>query len=487
MMDSFVDAVRWIWTSDTFGLNPSSYSIAIALFTRLLGAIYVIAYVPFLFQIRGLIGANGILPVASYLTFIKSRFGKKRFYYVPTLLWLNASDKALLFLLWSGIALGVLLMFGVFPPLILLLLYLTHLSLTSVGQDFLSFGWETFLMEMTVCLMLTSATHPFNVFGWISLNFLLLRFHIMAGASKLLSHDRSWRNLSALSYHYLTQPLPNTAAYYFHKFPLWFHKLSAFLMFYIELIVPLAIFSPPEIRLFVFIQLVALQIGIWFTGNLSYLNYLTVAICTILLHNRYLEPIFGEPVVVPPSPEIWQLIVSVLGATLFLLQIISFSYPFFKRPLSRRILSAVSSFHIAYPHGIFAVMTTKRFEIIVEGSNDGLLWQEYHFFFKPGDLSHRPKRVAPYQPRLDWQAWFLPFTSFQSEQWFQQFLLKLLQGKPEVAKLLKFNPFTEKPPLYVRALIYDYEFTTLKEKAETGNWWKRKLIGQFSPTLHLTK
>ena len=484
-MDSYLDTASWIWTSDAFGLNPSSYSIAIGLFTRLLGLIYLIAYIPFLFQICGLIGKDGILPITSYLEFIKSRAGNKRFYYVPTLLWLHASDKALLFLIWSGIVLGVLLMCGVFPPIILLLLYLTHLSLTSAGQDFLSFGWETFLMEMTVCLILLQTTHPFNGFGWICLNFLLLRFHVMAGASKLLSRDKAWANLTALSYHYLTQPLPNTAAYYFHKLPSWFHKVSAFLMFYIELIVPLAIISPPEIRLFVFVQLVALQIGIWFTGNLSYLNYLTVVICTILLHNRYLEPIFGPQIATTPSSEIWYMIVSTLGAFLLFLQVTSFLYPFFRWSFTRRILNAVNSFHIAYPHGIFAVMTTKRYEIVVEGSHDGQEWQEYHFFFKPGDLSHRPKRVAPYQPRLDWQAWFLPFASFHSEHWFQQFLLKLLEGKPEVIKLLKHNPFKEKPPLYVRALIYDYEFTTCQEKAETGNWWKRKLMGQFSPLLQL--
>lgn len=467
---------------DAFGLDPSSYSIAINLFIRLLGAIYIIVYLPFLFEIKGLIGKKGILPIEDYLQAYKNHLGKRRFYYFPTLLWLKASDRALLALVWSGLVLGVLLMFGVFPPIVLLLLYIVHLSVTTAGQEFLSFGWETFLMELTLGAFFLVAAAPLNLFAWINLNLLLLRFYFQAGASKLWSHDKNWRNLTALSYHYLTQPLPNTTAWYFHKLPMWFHKLSVLIMFYAEMLVPFGIFAPPEIRLLVFFQLVGLQVSIWFTGNFSYLNHLTVVATTILLHNSYLEPFLGPVPIAEPSPILWQAIISLFAFGLLVLQIISFLEPFFPKPTFRRLLALFGPFHIVYPHGIFAVMTTKRYEIIVEGSMDGEHWQEYHFFFKPGDLSWRPRRVAPYQPRLDWQAWFLPFSSFYGERWFQQFLIRLLEGSPPVLKLLKHNPFPEKPPHYIRALMYDYEFTTFKEKAETGNWWKRTLVGQYAPT-----
>ena len=469
---------------DLFGLDPSSYSIAINLLIRFIGLIYVVAYIPFLSQIIGLIGKDGILPAGDYLEFIKRRFGKKGFYYVPTLFWFGASDRALLALIWSGIVLGVLLMFGVMPLVILLLLYIVHLSLSSVGQDFLGFGWEVFLMEITIACALTCATSPFNIFGWINLNFLLLRFMFQSGASKLLSGDKTWRQLTALSYHYLTQPLPNTMAWYFYQLPLWFHKCCVVGMFYMELIVPLAIFTPPDVRLLVCIQLVGLQISIWFTGNFSYLNHMTVAFCVILLHNKYLEPFFGDAfgtmATSSPSPIVWQILISFLGVILLGLQVVCFAQPFLRNRILQQIIVWIDSFRISTQHGIFAVMTTQRIEIVVEGSLDAIFWKEYLFFYKPQELSWRPRRISPFQPRLDWQAWFLPFRPFQYQWWFQRFLTKLLQGSPAVLKLLKHNPFPEKPPLYIRVLAYDYQFTSYKEKAETGNWWKRRLLGAYA-------
>lgn len=470
---------------DYFALNPSEYSLAIDLLTRLIGLIYVIAYVPLLFQVRGLIGKEGILPVESFLNAVYAHYSTRSYYLVPTLFWVNASDKALLGLLITGIALGVLLMCGVWPALLLLLLYLIHLSITSAGQDFLSFGWETFLMEITFAAFLTIATVPYNFFGWLNLNFLLFRFHFRAGASKLLSRDPNWRNLSAIAYHYLSQPLPNTAAWYFHKLPLWMHQASVLFMFYVELIVPFAIFAPEEVRLFVFIQFVALQIGIWFTGNLSYLNYLTVFFCVILIGNQYLQPFYPEMQAGAETFWGWNLIISLAGAGLLALQVMSLIETYWPHRSLRRILSKFDPFHLVYRHGIFAIMTTERYEIVVEGSQDGEHWLEYQFYSKPGDLSVRPKRIAPYQPRLDWQAWFLPFSNFNETRWFQNFLVKLLEGTPSVAKLLKFNPFPDQPPRYVRALVYLYEFTDKKEREKSGLWWKRRLVGSYAPAICL--
>lgn len=471
--------------ADFFGLDPESYSIAIHLFIRLLGGLYVIVYIPFLFQMRGLYGEDGIRPIASYLNIMRDRLGKWSYYYLPTVFWLNASDAMLLGLVWSGIILGALLALGVCPPLILLLLYIVHLSLSSAGQDFMSFGWESFLMEITFAAMIMTATTPFNVYGWVSLNFLLLRFHLQAGASKFLSRDKNWRNLTAIAYHYLTQPLPNTVAWYFHKFPLWVHKISTLLMHYIELVVPFFIFAPPLVRLVVFVHLFGLQFVIWLTGNLSYLNHLTVLLCLLLINNVYLAPLMGPFPTGEPSSFAWETLVSVVGVCFLALQIINMLTTVLPLKQFYMILSRVSPFHLSVPHGIFAVMTTKRYEIIIEGSDDGENWKEYGYYFKPGDLAWRPRRISPYQPRIDWQTWFLPFGRFATEWWFQQFLIKLLQGSKVVTKLLKHNPFGDKPPTFVRALIYDYEFTTFKEKKETGHWWKRKLVGFYAPSIRL--
>lgn len=474
--------------SDFFAINPQSYSLAIELFLRLLGAIYVIAYVPFLFQIRGLIGEDGILPVSRYLSFFKPRLGKKGYFYIPTLWWINSSDKALIALISIGIFLGVLLMLGFNPAILLPCLYIIHLSLTTAGQDFLSFGWETFLMEITVSTFLLVATTPYNILGWINLNFLLFRFFFAAGLSKIFSHDRNWRNLTAIAYHYLTQPLPNTIAYFFHKLPLKFHKISTFFMFFIELVTPFTIFAPPVLRLLAFVQFFGLQFFIWLTGNLSFLNHMTAIFCLILIHNQYLEPFLGAPTIPETaSPLWWQAFIYLLALGQLFLQIVAQIHLFTRSHKTGRILSWVQIYHLAYPHGIFAIMTTKRYEIIVEGSNDGKDWQEYHFYYKPGDLKWRPRRISPYQPRIDWQAWFLPFETFDPRGWFQAFLFKLLQGAPHVLKLIKHNPFPDKPPKYIRALMYDYEYTTLDEKKATGNWWKRRLMGEYSPTYSLRR
>ncbi len=352
---------------------PSSYSLSIDLFLRFLGAIYIIAYVPFLFQIKGLIGKEGIRPVADFLNIAKKHL-KYRFYHIPTLFWWNASDTSLLLLIWAGIFLGAALLFGKGSALLLLLLYFIHLNLVTVGQDFLSFGWETFLIEITFGTALLIATTPYNFFAWLSINFLLFRFFVEAGVSKLLSGDVNWQNLTALSYHYFTQPLPNTTAWYVHKLPMWFHKLSSIFLFFVEICVPIAIFSSHEIRFALFCLFFVLQLGIWLTGNLSYLNHLSVTACLFLIHNHYLEPFLGLSEPSEPSYLVWTIFISILGAIFLFLQVVAFCHMFFRIPFFHHVIAFVQSLHLAIPHGIFAVMTTKRYEIIIEGSMDEKTW-----------------------------------------------------------------------------------------------------------------
>lgn len=467
--------------------EPQDYLISSHLFLRLLGLVYFAAFGAFLFQIRGLIGKEGILPIESYLELLKFHLKKRRFYFAPSVFWINCSDRALLGVTALGTILSVLLLFNVFPWLILLLLYVLYISIVSTGQDFLSFGWEGFLLEVTFNAIFLSLTPVPNPFVWISLNLVLFRFHFQGGIVKLLSGDINWRNLTGVAYHYQSQPLPNTIAWYAHKLPLWFQKLSTALMLLIEIIVPFGMLGNQEIRLGVFLCFIGLQFFIWLTGNFSFLNHLTVVLSLILVGDVYLKPIFGT--VAPPvafSSIFMDVFVSLVGIALLFLQIISL-WNFFNKPVSifTRILRWVAPFHLANRYGIFAVMTTDRFEIVVEGSDDGVNWQEYLFYYKASELNRRPRRISPYQPRIDWQAWFLPFSSFDSEVWFQNFLYHLLIGSPKVLSLLRKNPFPNKPPKYIRSLIYLYEFTTAEEKMKTGNWWKRQLIGVYSPIIAL--
>lgn len=467
-------------------LDTDNYVIGTRLFIQLLGGIYFFAFGAFLFQIRGLIGKEGILPIQNYLELVKRHFGPKRFYFTPSVFWINASDTALMIVVAAGTLLSLLLFFNVWPSLILVLLMILYLSIIQTGQDFLSFGWELFLMEVSLNAFLLSLTTVPNVFVWISLNLVLFRFHFQGGAVKLQSRDPNWRNLTGVWYHYQSQPIPNTLAWFAHKLPLGFHRFSTALMLFIELVIPFGIFFGQGMRLGVFFCFTGLQLAIWLTGNFSYLNYLTVVLSVILVSDAYLAPIFG------PAPEALQpplgldISLSLIGGVLILLQLISLWNHFFpSKALFRKVLEAIQPFHCINRYGIFAVMTTKRYEIVVEGSEDGEEWKEYYFYHKPTELDRRPRRISPYQPRLDWQAWFLPFRQAEDSTWFHNFLVRLLQGSPHVLSLLRQNPFPEKPPKFIRAMVYDYEFTDWATRKATGQWWTRKLVGFYSLPMSL--
>src|ERR1700733_3597567 len=281
--------------------SPESHLIIAHLFPRLIGIIYFFALGSLLFQIRGLIGERGILPVRAYLDHFRNRLGTRRFYWVPTVFWWDCSDQALMAVAGLGTFLAVLLAFGIYPFLLLPLLFLIHLSIVSVGQDFLSFGWEMFFLETSCHAFLLSLASIPNSVVWISVCFLIFRFHLQAGTSKLLSREPVWRNLTALFYHYQTQPLPNMMAWYLHKFPLWFHKLSTFMTLLIEIVLPFAIFGPKEFQFAAFLGFFFLQFSIWISGNYSYLNHLTAVLVSLLISDSYLDHFFTLPDT-PPTP-----------------------------------------------------------------------------------------------------------------------------------------------------------------------------------------
>ena len=277
------------------------YTIIAEWFPRLLGLIYFFAFGAFIFQIRGLIGSNGILPVAEYLSLLGTYYPKQKYKIAPSLFWLNSGNAALMTITIAGTLLSLMLVFGFLPPLMLFLLYFLYLSIVSTGQTFLSFGWEGYLLEITVNAFFLSLVSVPNIMVWLSINFLLFRFHFQAGTVKLQSRDASWANYTALTYHYLTQPLPNTVAWYMDKLPLWFQKFSCGFVFFTELIVPFGIFYSENVRLITFVLLLGLQFFIWVSGNYSFLNHLTAVFCTLLLNDSILTSLFGIHVDVVPT------------------------------------------------------------------------------------------------------------------------------------------------------------------------------------------
>ncbi len=469
------------------------------LFLRGLGCIYLIAFLSLWVQIHGLIGSNGISPAEQYLEAVRQQIGTEGYYLVPTLFWLNPSDIFLHFLCAGGVLLSLVLIVGFFPTFTLAGLWVFYLSLVTVGQAFLSFQWDVLLLEAGFLAIFfaplqlretfTRASQPSTAFLWL-LRWLLFRLIFASGFVKLAS-DEVWRNLTALNFHYETQPLPTSLGWYVHQLPEGFQKASVIGMFAAELVVPFVIFAPRRLRTIGCIGLVGLQMLIILTGNYCFFNLLTIALCLLLIDDvtwkglltkRFMPAIrFIEQ----PPRRYKRICIAIVATLLLLLSGIRFGGQLFRETRFPDV-AWIAPFRSVNTYGLFADMTESRPEIIVEGSNDRITWETYQFRWKPGDLTVAPKWVAPHQPRLDWQMWFAALQgSYQRTPWFLNFMGALLQGKSEVLQLLADNPFPDTPPRYIRATLYDYRFTDLATKRSEGTWWHREWKSIYCPAISL--
>jgi len=321
---------------------------------------------------------------------------------------------------------------------------------------------------------------------------------LMSGVVKLTSGDPSWWNLTALDYHYWSQPLPTLFGWWADKTPEWFKHFSVAFCFVVEIIVPFFIWAPRRLRLIAAGLLIFLQLAIALTGNYCFFNLLTITLCLLLIDDASIgRALKGQASASLASRELrarnmqsalprfsTYAAVIVLVVTLPINVWLIFSA--FK-PLARppRVLANVyerlEAFRIVNGYGLFRVMTKDRCEIVLEGSTDGIDWLPYEFKWKPGDVNRAPRWCAPHQPRLDWQMWFAALSGRRQEDWFQNFVVRLLENEPAVTRLLARNPFPDKPPRYVRAILFKYQFTTSEERRATGAWWKRREIGEFFP------
>jgi hypothetical protein len=453
-----------------------------SLFLRGLAVIYLIAFASLLPQISGLIGSQGILPAHDYLETVRSEYGRSSYTLFPTLAWFNSSDAFLVALVWTGIAFSVCLLAGFIPLPAAICLFLLYLSIDTLGQVFYSFQWDALLLETGFAAILLapwglrpsySAPIP-RVMLWV-FRFLIFRLMIESGAAKLLSGDPTWRNLTALKYHYETQPLPTPVAWYVHQLPLLLQKLSVVGVFVIELLAPFFFFTKRRLRIVAALSTIALQLMIAFTGNYTFFNLLTILLCVFLFNVKTAEK---TPAIVS--------FVGVALITLGALQLLTMAgiVPASPQPVPWIQLHA-DTFHIISQYGLFANMTTTRPEIILEGSDDGEVWKPYEFEYKPGNVKRHLPWVAPYQPRLDWQMWFAALSSPQQNPWFSRLIVRLLEGQADVTNLLAVNPFPDKPPHFIRAEIYDYHFTDWSIRRATGAIWSRSPLGEYFPVVSL--
>jgi hypothetical protein len=313
----------------------------------------------------------------------------------------------------------------------------------------------------------------------------------MSGVVKLTSQDESWWQLTALDYHYWTQPLPTALGWWSDQHAEWIKKSSVAACLAIEIVVPFFIWAPRRLRHIAAALLIGLQIAIAATGNYCFFNLLTIALCLLLLDDAFLGRWAGMPRHAARSPRsawAWPAI-AVLVVTLPINAMLTWSAIKPEIESSWRPVAALASylepFRIVNGYGLFRVMTKTRAEIIVEGSADGNEWAPYEFKWKPGALDKAPGWVAPHQPRLDWQMWFAALSSYRQSPWFVSLLERLLHNTPEVTRLLARNPFPNAPPTYVRATLFDYRFSSAEERRATGAWWKRESRGEYLPAISL--
>ncbi len=502
-------------------LRPSglraSFVISQHLFIRLLAGIYITAFASFWSQAGGLVGSNGILPADQLLRHLQTKetFG---FLDWPSLFVLFPTDTGLNVLCAAGTVIGAILMLtGFLPMLLLTLLWVLYLSLVLVGQVFMNFQWDVLLLETGFLAILYASSllrpgfagrFPPSTVVRLLLYWLLFRLMFRSGLVKLASNDDVWWDLSALNYHYWTQPIPTWTAWYMHQLPDLFHKISVSLTYAIELALPFAIFLPRRFRLTACTGFTFLMLMIIGTGNYTYFNYLAIVLCIPLIDDSVF-PAFLQKRVRPISPPprrwlIWNIprhAAILAAAACILAMTVPYTFQtlqqanyvraaralekadasadaFEKLPrpgpvpeLSRRLNETLAPFRLVGHYGLFADMTESRPEIIIEASLDGVAWHPYEFKYKPGTATRRPPFVAPHQPRLDWQMWFAALQRPESVYWFPPFLRGLLEARPEILALLESSPFGSDPPRYVRARRTEYRFSDSETRKKTGAWW----------------
>ena len=388
--------------------HPPPHQLTESLFLRLLGLVYLAAFASLWPQVLGLIGSHGVSPAGESLAAIHAAFGAKAYYYVPSLFWLDGEDAALSGACVLGCLASLLLIAGLFTRLAAASCFLLYLSLVAAGQPFTGFQWDALLLECGFLAFFVRT--PWLIWAY---RFLLFRLMFESGLVKLVSRDPNWRNLHALRFHFLTQPLPTPLAYYIYRAPSWLLDSLTAATLAIELLVPFLLFCPRRFRYTAGVLFITLQLLILLTGNYAFFNLLTLSLCLWAFDDVTFSPLKAmlersyPALPVPRRPLTLHLLNAALGFLMAVgaLQIFALSSP----PLAkaaRVVTSLIEPFEIVNSYGLFAVMTVTRPEIILEGSDDQTTWTEYSFRFKPGNPHRGLPLVAPYQPRLDWQMWF---------------------------------------------------------------------------------
>ena len=512
-MSGFMDltpgsVVRWL-----FGTEQGAHDRLLArwIVLRGLGLIYFSAFFSLVFQIKGLIGPDGILPANEYLRQIAQALGSVRYWFAPTLLWISSGPHMLMALCWVGMAASILVVLNIWPRLSLAVCFICFLSFVAAAGDFSGYQSDGMLLEAGFIALFFAppgirpglgASHPPSRASLFLLKWEWFRIYFESGVAKLASGDPEWRHLTAMDEYYQNGPLPTWIGWYAQHLPHRFHVFTAAATLVLELGLVWMMFMPRRWRIVCFFIATFWQIGVILSANYTFLNYLVLVLGFLLLDDKFLLRFvprrWRDRIVVQAAdigeqgtPKVrshWGALKLATSAVMLTLifyattaQMIWMIFP--RAPLPKSPVTLLEPLRIANRYGLFAVMTRGRYEIEFQGSRDGQNWSAYPFRYKPQDPAKRPGIYAPYQPRFDWNLWFASLGSWRENPIVTSTEERLLNNAPDVLALFAGNPFDSNPPEQVRAVLWQYWFTSLAEKRATGMWWKRQYLGLYAPTL----
>ena len=469
-------------------LQAPDYWLTRLVFERVLGAIYLIAFIVAINQFRPLLGERGLLPVPVFVRLVPYR-------QAPSIFQFHYSDRFFAVLAWLGAVVSAAVVVGVPDRLpdwvsivVWLFLWAVYLSIVNVGHPFYGFGWESLLLEMgALAAFLGSGRAAPPLLVILLLRWVLFRLEFGAGLIKLRG-DPCWRNLTCLYYHHETQPMPNPLSWYFHHLPKVLHRMEVLGNHVAQLVVPFGLFLPQPVATVAAVIIVITQTWLVLSGNFAWLNFLAIALALTAIDDRVYGLVLPfKPHPVEPLPVWW----AGLSVAVTLLVVVLSYWPV-RNMLSRRQLmnASFNRYHFVNTYGAFGAVTRERYEVILEGTDEPVVlptttWKEYGFKGKPGDPRRRPPQVAPYHLRLDWLMWFAAMSSPAAHPWFPRLVTRLLENDRPTLRLLRRNPFPDAPPSHVRALLYRYRFTTRAERRRTGAWWVRTPAGTYLPPRRL--
>jgi lipase maturation factor 1 len=529
------------WFAAPRPAGPPGYLIPRWLFLRALGLIYFSAFYSLVFQIRGLLGPDGLLPAGLYLKQVAEYVSTSRVWYAPTLLWFGNSDRALLAICWIGMIASLLLVFNLWPRAMLLICFVMFLSFVAAAQDFSGYQSDGMLLTAGFVSLYFApgglqpglgVSEPPSRGSLFLLQILWFTIYFESGVAKFFGGDPSWRNMTAMEEYYQNGPLPTWIGWYAHQLPRSVHAATAAFTLVVELLLVWMLFLPRPFRILCFYVVTPMQVAIILTANYAFLNYITLALGVLLLDDlslvkflpqhwlpgirQNLRPVArGGESATPAdftsladafesdatreaahSESSWQKDLHAIKSTAVLwlsaAVMLWLLYANFYLVLSRLQWSGVfpsgpvaliEPFRIANQYGLFGRMTWKRYEIEFQGSDDGTNWVPYIFRNKPQNPAEPPRIYAPYQPRFDWNLWFASLGFWRENPWVFRCEQLLLGGDRDVEELFAANPFPKQPPKQIRAALWQYWFTDRATKRATGMWWRREFIGLFAPSL----